>query len=89
MHGSTNASGIVAKCAPAYGIVAPNALLDVAFFLLTRGPWSWIAGGPMLGWHMSHWWTAGKARRICGEHRLGGRHRPRQGHGGKVKPFGR
>ncbi len=49
---------------PAYGIAATNALLDVAYFLLTRGPWAWVAGGPMLGWHMSHWWTAGKARRI-------------------------
>jgi hypothetical protein len=49
---------------PAYGIEAPNAALDVAYFLLTRGPWAWIAGGPMLGWHMSHWWTAGQARRI-------------------------
>jgi hypothetical protein len=50
---------------PAFGITAPNALLDVAYFLLTRGPWAWIAGGPMLGWHMSHWWTAGKARPIA------------------------
>ena len=49
---------------PAYGIKAPNALLDVAYFLLTRGPYAWIAGGPMLGWHMSHWWTANKTRRI-------------------------
>ena len=49
---------------PAYGISAVNAAMDVAYFLLTRGPWAWIAGGPMLGWHMSHWWTAGKARRI-------------------------
>ena len=49
---------------PVYGIAATNALLDVAYFLLTRGPWAWIAGGPMLGWHMSHWWTAGRARRI-------------------------
>ena len=49
---------------PAYGVAATNALLDVAYFLLTRGPYAWIAGGPMLGWHMSHWWTAGKARRI-------------------------
>jgi len=49
---------------PAFGITAPNALLDVAYFLLTRGPWAWIAGGPMLGWHMSHWWTANRTRRI-------------------------
>ena len=49
---------------PVYGIAATNARLDVAYFLLTRGPWAWIAGGPMLGWHMSHWWTAGQARRI-------------------------
>ena len=49
---------------PVFGIEAPNALLDVAYFLLTRGPWAWIAGGPMLGWHMSHWWTANQARRI-------------------------
>ncbi len=49
---------------PAYGIAAANARLDVAYFLLTRGPWAWIAGGPMLGWHMSHWWTANKTRRI-------------------------
>ena len=49
---------------PAYGIRAPNAALDVAYFLLTRGPWAWIAGGPMLGWHMSHWWTENKTRRI-------------------------
>ena len=49
---------------PAFGITAPNAVLDVAYFLLTRGPWAWIAGGPMLGWHMSHWWTANKTRRI-------------------------
>ena len=38
---------------PLFGIAAPNALLDVAYFLLTRGPWAWIAGGPMLGWHMA------------------------------------
>ena len=49
---------------PQFGIAATNALLDVAYFLLTRGPWAWIAGGPMLGWHMSHWWTANKTRRI-------------------------
>lgn len=49
---------------PVFGIAATNARLDVAYFLLTRGPWAWIAGGPMLGWHMSHWWTAGQARRI-------------------------
>lgn len=49
---------------PTYGINATNTLLDVAYFLLTRGPWAWIAGGPMLGWHMSHWWTQGQARRI-------------------------
>lgn len=49
---------------PVFGIVAPNALLDIAYFLLTRGPFAWIAGGPMLGWHMSHWWTANQARRI-------------------------
>lgn len=49
---------------PEYGITAPNALLDVAYFLLTRGPWAWIAGGPMLGWHMSHWWTQNKTRPI-------------------------
>ena len=50
---------------PTFGITAPNAVLDVAYFLLTRGPWAWIAGGPMLGWHMSHWWTAGKKRPIA------------------------
>ena len=49
---------------PVFGIAALNAPLDVAYFLLTRGPWAWIAGGPMLGWHMSHWWTKGQARRI-------------------------
>ena len=49
---------------PVFGITAPNALLDVAYFLLTRGPWAWLAGGPMLGWHMSHWWTPDQARRI-------------------------
>jgi hypothetical protein len=49
---------------PVFGITATNSLLDVAYFLLTRGPWAWIAGGPMLGWHMSHWWTEGQARRI-------------------------
>jgi hypothetical protein len=50
--------------APAYGVRAPNALLDVAYFLLTRGPYAWVAGGPMLGWHMSHWWAANQTRRI-------------------------
>jgi hypothetical protein len=49
---------------PVFGITPVNTLLDVAYFLLTRGPWAWIAGGPMLGWHMSHWWTAGQDRRI-------------------------
>jgi hypothetical protein len=49
---------------PVFGIQAVNAPLDVAYFLLTRGPWAWIAGGPMLGWHMSHWWTPGQARPI-------------------------
>jgi hypothetical protein len=34
---------------PAFGIQAVNEDLDVAYFLLTRGPWAWIAGGPMLG----------------------------------------
>jgi hypothetical protein len=49
---------------PAYGIQFTNPALDVAYFLLTRGPYAWIAGGPMLGWHMSHWWTANKTRPI-------------------------
>ena len=49
---------------PVFGIKDVNSLLDVAYFLLTRGPYAWIAGGPMLGWHMSHWWTEGQARRI-------------------------
>lgn len=49
---------------PAFGIEPKNTRLDVAYFLLTRGPWAWIAGGPMLGWHMSHWWTANQSRRI-------------------------
>ncbi len=49
---------------PLFGIVAPNSLLDITYFLLTRGPWAWIAGGPMLGWHMSHWWTSNQTRRI-------------------------
>lgn len=41
-----------------------NSALDVAYFLLTRAPFAWIGGGPMLGWHMSHWWRPGKSRRI-------------------------
>lgn len=49
---------------PAYGVRATNAKLDVAYFLLTRAPFAWIAGGTMLGWHMSHWWTANQTRRI-------------------------
>jgi hypothetical protein len=49
---------------PDYGVKAANAKLDVAYFLLTRAPFAWVAGGPMLGWHMSHWWTANKTRRI-------------------------
>jgi len=49
---------------PAFGIRPLNALLDVSYFLLTRGEWAWIAGGPMLGWHMSHWWTANQTRPI-------------------------
>lgn len=50
--------------APAYGIKAANSALDVAYFLATRAPHAWIAGGTMLGWHMSHWWTANKTRPI-------------------------
>lgn len=50
--------------APAYGVAADNAMLDLSFFLLTRGPHAWIGAGTMLGWHMSHWWTANKERRI-------------------------
>eukprot|EP00040_Diaphanoeca_grandis_P026411 m.147864 g.147864 ORF g.147864 m.147864 type:complete len:587 (+) comp30565_c0_seq1:106-1866(+) len=49
---------------PVYGIKDTNAVMDVAYFLLTRGPWAWIGGGSMLGWHMSHWWTANQTRRI-------------------------
>jgi hypothetical protein len=49
---------------PEFGIHFTNPVMDVAYFLLTRGPYAWIAGGPMLGWHMSHWWTANKTRRI-------------------------
>jgi hypothetical protein len=49
---------------PTYGVKATNAKLDVAYFLLTRAPFAWIAGGTMLGWHMSHWWTENKTRRI-------------------------
>ena len=33
--------------APHYGVEAPNALLDVAYFLLSRAPYAWIAGGSM------------------------------------------
>ena len=50
---------------PVFGIAPANTLLDVAYFLLTRGPYAWIAGGPMLGWHMSHWWTANQTRPIA------------------------
>ena len=49
---------------PAFGINFTNPTVDVAYFLLTRGPYAWIAGGPMLGWRMSHWWTANKTRPI-------------------------
>jgi hypothetical protein len=48
---------------PAYGVKAVNSQLDVAYFLLTRGPFAWIAGGQMLGWRMSHWFAANKSRR--------------------------
>ena len=41
--------------APAYGVAAQNAPLDVAYFLLTRAPLAWIGGGGMFGWRMSHW----------------------------------
>ena len=27
-------------------------------------PHAWIGGGTMLGWHMSHWFTANKERKI-------------------------
>ena len=50
---------------PAYGVAAPDAALDVAYFLLTRAPFAWLGSGPMLGWHMSHWWAPGKTRRIA------------------------
>ena len=49
---------------PDYGVRPTNAVLDVAYFLSTRAPFAWIAGGHMLGWHMSHWWAANKTRRI-------------------------
>jgi hypothetical protein len=55
---------------PAYGVKAHNARLDVAYFLLTRAPFAWIAGGPMLGWHMSHWHAANKTRGINFRHDL-------------------
>jgi hypothetical protein len=49
---------------PDYGIAPTNARLDVAYFLLTRAPFAWIGGGPMFGWHMSHWWAENKSRPI-------------------------
>ena len=55
---------------PAYGVKAVNSELDVAHFLLTRGPFAWIAGGQMLGWRDSHWFAANKSRRINFRHDL-------------------
>ena len=55
---------------PAYGVKDANAELDVAYFLLTRGPFAWVAGGQMLGWRMSHWFAANKSRRVNFRHDL-------------------
>jgi hypothetical protein len=55
---------------PRYGVKAVNSELDVAYFLLTRAPFAWIAGGPMLGWRMSHWFAENKTRRINFRHDL-------------------
>ena len=49
---------------PTFGLVPINMDLDMAYFLLARGPYGWIGSGPILGWQLSHWWTKGKVRLI-------------------------
>ena len=55
---------------PQYGVKPVNSKLDVAYFLLTRAPFAWIAGGQMLGWKMSHWYAENKTRRVNFRHDL-------------------
>ena len=49
---------------PHFGVRARNAPLDMAYFLLARGPHAWIGSGKILGWSLSHWWSTGKEREI-------------------------
>eukprot|EP01079_Euglenida_sp_SAG-EU17-18_P004667 gene4667-4857_t len=50
--------------APAYGVRPVNAELDMAYYLLARGRYAWVGAGRLMGWLVSHWWTAGQARDI-------------------------
>lgn len=49
---------------PTFGLSATNLELDIAYFLVARGPYGWIGSGKVLGWQLSHWWAPGQTRLI-------------------------
>jgi hypothetical protein len=49
---------------PAFGLAPTNMDLDMAYFLVARGPYAWVGSGPVLGWKLSHWWATGQTRLI-------------------------
>eukprot|EP00037_Helgoeca_nana_P017407 m.165099 g.165099 ORF g.165099 m.165099 type:complete len:237 (+) comp23978_c0_seq2:699-1409(+) len=49
---------------PVFGLSPTNMDLDMAHYLVARGPYGWIGSGKVLGWQLSHWWAPGQTRLV-------------------------